>query len=244
MHKKKRTRIGVIVDYILKYPIRMLLLGCMGMLIILLIYGYLVYFNVKPLTVEQLDRLDLEGYNKLMIVAHPDDELIFGGSHLLDDDYLVLCITNQDDKVRSAEFAAVMEGTGDKGLMLAYPDKVFRKKSKWKICGSKIEKDIETVLNYKDWELVVTHNKKGEYGHIQHKRTHVLVDNAFENTGCKAKQYYFAKFYPIDKLPDDLERISDKNYKKKLKLAKHYKSQRIPIQKLYHLLPHESWQEK
>ena len=30
----------------------------------------------------------------LMIVAHPDDETIWGGSHLINGNYTVLCITN------------------------------------------------------------------------------------------------------------------------------------------------------
>lgn len=29
-----------------------------------------------------------------MIVAHPDDETLWGGSHLIDDNYLVVCMSN------------------------------------------------------------------------------------------------------------------------------------------------------
>ena len=64
---------------------------------------------------KQMDELDLEKYNKLMIVAHPDDELIWGGVHLLEDDYLVVCITRGYDKTRKKEFENVIEATGDKG---------------------------------------------------------------------------------------------------------------------------------
>ena len=58
---------------------------------------------------KQMDELDLEKYNKLMIVAHPDDELIWGGVHLLEDDYLVVCITRGYDKTRKKEFENVIE---------------------------------------------------------------------------------------------------------------------------------------
>ena len=68
---------------------------------------------------KQLDELDLEKYNKLMIVAHPDDELIWGGAHLLEDDYLVVCITRGYDKTRKKEFENVINATGDKGLILS-----------------------------------------------------------------------------------------------------------------------------
>lgn len=36
----------------------------------------------------------------LMIVAHPDDETIWGGSHLINGNYTVLCITNGNNKKR------------------------------------------------------------------------------------------------------------------------------------------------
>lgn len=39
----------------------------------------------------------------LMIVAHPDDETIWGGSHLTHGNYTVLCITNGNNKKRIYE---------------------------------------------------------------------------------------------------------------------------------------------
>lgn len=35
-----------------------------------------------------------------MFVAHPDDETIWGGSHLLKKHYLVVCLTNGNNKTR------------------------------------------------------------------------------------------------------------------------------------------------
>ena len=40
----------------------------------------------------------------LMIVAHPDDEAIWGGSHLMNGNYTVLCITNGNNKKRKKTF--------------------------------------------------------------------------------------------------------------------------------------------
>lgn len=45
----------------------------------------------------------------LMIVAHPDDETIWGGSHLINGNYTVLCITNGNNKKRKKEFMNVMK---------------------------------------------------------------------------------------------------------------------------------------
>ncbi len=201
------------------------------------------FLHIKPVEEKQLDQLDLGKYHKLMIVAHPDDEFIWGGEHLLNDDYFVVCITRGYDKTRSNEFHKMLEKTKDKGLILSYPDKIGEKRSDWTFCKKKIEKDIETVLNYKDWDEVVTHNKDGEYGHQHHIMTHQLVTDAFDQTGCKSDLYNFGKYYRVEDVPDDLNHISEKDYKKKRKLVFVYKSQMKTMRKLYHMLPHENWQK-
>ena len=55
-------------------------------------------YDVAPLTDAQLTDLDLTGITHLMIVAHPDDETLWGGAHIADGGYLVVCITNGKDK--------------------------------------------------------------------------------------------------------------------------------------------------
>ena len=64
----------------------------------------------------------------LMIVAHPDDETIWGGSHLINGNYTVLCITNGNNKKRKKEFMKVMEKTHSKGIILSFPDKTKGKR--------------------------------------------------------------------------------------------------------------------
>ena len=56
----------------------------------------------------------------LMIVAHPDDETIWGGSHLINGNYTVLCITNGNNKKRKKEFMKVMEKTHSKAIILSF----------------------------------------------------------------------------------------------------------------------------
>ena len=63
-----------------------------------------------------------------MIVAHPDDETIWGGSHLINGNYTVLCITNGNNKKRKKEFMKVMEKTHSKGIILSFPDKTKGKR--------------------------------------------------------------------------------------------------------------------
>lgn len=95
------------------------------------LYLFYPYLNLPHVTAADLDALDLDGYDKVMFVAHPDDDLLWGGRHLIEDDYLVVCMTRGNDPVRSAEFKSVMEATGDKYLILSYPDKIGKDRSSW-----------------------------------------------------------------------------------------------------------------
>lgn len=201
------------------------------------------YQNLPHVTAEDLDALDLEGYDKVMIVAHPDDELLWGGQHLIEDDYLVVCITRGNDDVRRAEFEAVLAATGDKGLILSYPDKIGRRRSDWELWREDIEADIATILQYKEWELVASHNEKGEYGHQHHVMTHESVAKEYQETGGSARLCWFGTYYVFDKVPYDLEEMEKSVYNEKREIAKLYKSQRATFRKLYHMMPYEHWTE-
>ena len=121
-------------------------------------------YDVAPLTDAQLTDLDLTGITHLMIVAHPDDETLWGGAHIADGGYLVVCITNGNNPTRSAEFQSVMQASGNVGLILSYPDKVAGKRDNWNHVRTQIRTDLEKVMTYQPWEDIVTHNAKGEYG--------------------------------------------------------------------------------
>ena len=212
--------------------------------IIWIIIVFAPYVNIKPVNEESLNQLSLDGYNKLMIVAHPDDELLWGGAHLIEDDYLVVCITNGKNKTRKAEFEQTISDTSDKGLILSYPDKIGARRSNWGLWKDNIEADLATIINYKDWEIIVTHNEYGEYGHKHHIMTHELVDKVCERFDTNAAQYYFSQYYTVDAIPDGLAQISNESYKIKKEIAKNYQSQYNTFRKFYHMMPYEIWSEK
>lgn len=201
---------------------------------------------IKPcVTDSELDKLGLDGYSKLMIVAHPDDELLWGGAHLIEDDYFVVCVTNGYNKDRRKEFEAVMEKTGDKYLILSYTDKLFDKRSDWKYIYDNIESDINKIIDYKDWDEIVTHNKSGEYGHEHHKMVHRITVDCTDD-GDKSKLRFFGKYYKAAKLKegaDPGETISDELLEKKTELFELYKTQKGTINKLSHMAPYENWTE-
>lgn len=102
---------------------------------------------------------------RLMVVAHPDDEVIFGGAHLLQErHWKVICITNGDNPVRSREFKKVMRLVGADYEIWNYRDTYS---DAFDITN--LRRDLQRLMQQNRFEMVVTHGLKGEYGHPQHK---------------------------------------------------------------------------
>ena len=147
---------------------------------------------------------------KLMIVAHPDDELIFGGAELIKygPEYKVVCITNKNNEVRSNEFKNVMEELNVGSYeMLDYED------------GINIIEDYDLLdyIDQKEWEKIVTHNPIGEYGHPMHRKVFDAVKKLTNN------------FYVFGK---SIHKLDKNTLNKKNKLLKLYKSEQPIISQL------------
>lgn len=222
-----------------KRILKFIVLLCVFLFGTYMIYRYTM--NRSVFVDKRIEILDLENINKLMIVAHPDDDYIWGGSHLIDDDYLVVCITCGVRRVRVLEFEKAMDKTNDKYIMLGYPDKTNGKRDNWDSSYDLITKDLKKIINYKDWDLVVTHNPDGEYGHIHHKMTSKIVTSLADND----RLYYFGKYYKKNDIPSDLNKISLENSKiKKEKLIPIYQSQKSTMKVLGHMFDYENWVAK
>ena len=148
--------------------------------------------------------------NKLMIVSHPDDESIFAGGSLLNENgWKVVCVTCNYDNIRREEFKRAMKFAGVEQYEI------------WDfLCGSvkydeeKIKILLKRVLKERSWEKILTHNYKGEYGHFQHKELHKIIHNLIGD--C---------FYMFEKADF---KMNDNLYRAKLELLKIYKSQ-VPL---------------
>ncbi len=103
--------------------------------------------------------------DKLMVVAHPDDEIIFGGAHLLQEKkWTVICITNRNNRRRACEFKKVMNLVGADYEIWNYRDTYS--------CHFDIralKRDLFRLIQKNQFKKVVTHGVCGEYGHPQHK---------------------------------------------------------------------------
>lgn len=187
---------------------------------------------------KNIENINFSDVPNLMIVAHPDDDYIWGGSHLIDDDYLVVCVTCGTKRKRVIEFKKAMNKTNDKYMMLGYPDKTNGERDNWNEVYDDIYEELENIINYKDWNIVVTHNPEGEYGHIHHKMINKMVTDITNHD----KLWYFGKYYSKGNIPSDLERISDENYTKKVnELIPIYKSQKSSMDIFGHMFAYEKW---
>lgn len=148
---------------------------------------------------------------QLMIVAHPDDEVLFGGAQLILDKYTVLCVTNGDNVVRRKEFELVMETLGCSYEIWDYPDRQFE----YLPCS--LECDLDFYIRSQCWNKIVTHNQYGEYGHIHHRQINQLVKKLSPTRNLWHFNYHKSNF--LDK---DL-------WIKKLELMKLYRSQKDRI---------------
>ena len=189
---------------------------------------------------KEFTNIDLTDVDNLMIVAHPDDEALWGGAHLLKDNYLVVCVTCGPNQVRVQEFVSVMNYTNDKYIMLGYPDKTNGERDSWDNHRSNISKDLEDIINLKDWNVIVTHNPDGEYGHQHHKMTSGITSNIVKTDNL----YYFGKYHSkkaITAYYDEMSPIDDKYISDKRKLVSIYKSQDF-IQTMFdHMYSYENW---
>lgn len=161
--------------------------------------------TVTPYDVTQeLDKLDLSGVEKLMIVAHPDDDLIWGGAALIKDEYLVVNVTAGVNPARALEFKRAMRATGDHALLLSYPDfknndYTLRQIDAWDTTvQSSLTSDLRTILTYKPWSQVVTHSPDGESGHQHHRKTSGYVTQEYLAAGYEPDSlYYFGHIYDV-----------------------------------------------
>lgn len=142
--------------------------------------------------------------DKLMIVAHPDDEILFGGGELLKEKgWKVICVTNGANIKRAEEFKSIMESVGAEYEIWDFPDV-------WEgdFDRPALTKKLKKALNNKNYKKIVTHNPTGEYGHSQHIALSEIVHSL-----CKKNLFVFG--YGDKKIPNEI-------LKEKLRLLHQY----------------------
>lgn len=114
----------------------------------------------------------------LMIVTHPDDELIFGGAQLLNgEEWHIVCLTHECDS-RGQQFKDIHNEMGNTYDILDHPDNKYDGTIK-----ADYILDLFDIIESQQWNKIVSHGLEGEYGHPQHMELHKIVAHI-----CKENQ--------------------------------------------------------
>lgn len=143
------------------------------------------------------------------VVAHPDDCVIFAYSfmhHYSELDWTICYLTYCHNDYRGKEFFEFWSRRNISTQFLGYVDDWHDiENKKISFCEDHARVDIANVI--KDYDIVVTHNSQGEYGHLHHVFVHQccqhhsgLVTFANVNSGNETHSVPLGT-YSLDELP-------------------------------------------
>ena len=203
--------------------------------------------SVGGVTKSMLDNIDMDDRTNLMIVAHPDDETLWGGAHLKEGKWFIVCLTNQYTASRKKEYKQMLQTAGAKGIILNYPDVVYHEdgewdKDNWTYVSQGVYNDVKKVIGYKNWNMIATHSPTGETGHRQHKKTDQEVTKACRDLNVFNKLWYFGKFYQKGEVPVNLKKITEEELIFKNSLLDLYVGEQKSIKAYWEqMVPYENW---
>jgi LmbE family N-acetylglucosaminyl deacetylase len=160
----------------------------------------------------------LNPLNVLMLIAHPDDDIIFGARDLILNNSTVVCFT-RCGALRIQEFKESMRLTHSIGFTMTLPPG----KMNWPHLSNQDLSDmVKKYIKDMKFNIIVSHGPDGEYGHIQHKRVYEVASHM-------AKELSIPFFTFRERFSEDIDRHI-KNMKNKVYAV--YKSQTEVINSL------------
>lgn len=111
----------------------------------------------------------------VIIVAHPDDEILWSGGTLIDHpewQCFVVCLCRKNDPDRAPRFYRVLDEINAKGVMADIDDGPEQRPLE----QDEIKNAIKALMPPNHYDLVITHNPDGEYTrHLRHEEVSKAV---------------------------------------------------------------------
>ncbi len=112
-----------------------------------------------------------------LIVAHPDDEILWAGGTVINNpswNWFILSLCRGSDPDRAPKFYKVLEMLAAEGTMGDLDDAPEQKP----LDENEVERTIVDLLPSKHFNLIITHDPSGEYTrHLRHEETGKAVIN-------------------------------------------------------------------
>ena len=145
----------------------------------------------------------------LCLVAHPDDCVIFGYSYIHAHpkyDWTIGYLTYTTQEPRGAELAAFWQRRGIDTVFLGFEDHWHDNEQQQLTLWSGIDAAASCWDLAQEYDLVLTHDQHGDYGHIHHKLVYDAVAQhsrliTFAPPGQGTTYTIPAGTYSLDELP-------------------------------------------
>jgi len=180
-------------------------------------------FVITKHNLNKMEIIDPKTRSIAIIVAHPDDEILWTGGIVLSHPefkWFILCLCRASDKDRAPKFYKVLKILGADGVMGDLDDGPEQNPLKDK----EVEQTILQLLPQTHFDLIISHNLTGEYTeHLRHEEISRAVIMLWQSEKISAKELWTFAY-------EDGE--------------KRYLPRAIRAANLYKLLPEEIWQKK